>query len=642
MATPDSAGQLEGPSRYEELYRKAESHRQRYEPQWYLNLAYYQGNQWVGWDGNGIFQPVVPKNRLRLVDNRIQPIVRTEVAKMTKSRPSFVAAPRTADDSDARAAKLSEFGLEYQWSYQRLTPKQRQALLWSRITGAGFWKICWDRGKGDEFEVVLGVDGEPLLDEYGAPVRRDSVEGEVEVKKLAVGDIHVELKTPFEIYVDPLATEDGLESARWVIEKAVRSPSYLKERYKVDIEPDADAPQGITESRTASTGGREGVNVYEYWSRPSPEEPRGKHVVWVKGQTLLNEDNPYDDLPYVMFRGIPVPGRFWPDSVVSQLISPQTELNKIISSIAENAQRIGNPAILKSRQANVEWTGAIGEEILFDDTMPNSVPQFLQVPEIPGYVRERIDRIETSMREISGQHEITHGQVPTGVTAASAINLLQEQDDTRLGPDITDMEHSITLAGRMILKLMAKYYTDERTMRIAGEDGRWDIESFRGSQLDGYQDVDVQPGSSMPRSKAAKQAAMQELLQLVIQYGMPLNQRDLRKFFKDYEVGGLERLFAGLGTEESYTQRENARFLAGEQVEISEWDNHEAHIEAHSELLKSPTLERAEATTPGVKDALLGHLDLHKQALAPPPMPLPEMNGDPQTQVPPTGAVPFA
>jgi hypothetical protein len=642
MATPDSAGQLEGPSRYEELYRKAESHRQRYEPQWYLNLAYYQGNQWVGWDGNGIFQPVVPKNRLRLVDNRIQPIVRTEVAKMTKSRPSFVAAPRTADDSDARAAKLSEFGLEYQWSYQRLTPKQRQALLWSRITGAGFWKICWDRGKGDEFEVVLGVDGEPLLDEYGAPVRRDSVAGEVEVKKLAVGDIHVELKTPFEIYVDPLATEDGLESARWVIEKAVRSPSYLKERYKVDIEPDADAPQGITESRTASTGGREGVNVYEYWSRPSPEEPRGKHVVWVKGQTLLNEDNPYDDLPYVMFRGIPVPGRFWPDSVVSQLISPQTELNKIISSIAENAQRIGNPAILKSRQANVEWTGAIGEEILFDDTMPNSVPQFLQVPEIPGYVRERIDRIETSMREISGQHEVTHGQVPTGVTAASAINLLQEQDDTRLGPDITDMEHSITLAGRMILKLMARYYTDERTMRIAGEDGRWDIESFRGSQLDGYQDVDVQPGSSMPRSKAAKQAAMQELLQLVIQYGMPLNQRDLRKFFKDYEVGGLERLFAGLGTEESYTQRENARFLAGEQVEISEWDNHEAHIEAHSELLKSPTLERAEATTPGVKDALLGHLDLHKQALAPPPMPLPEMNGDPQTQVPPTGAVPFA
>jgi hypothetical protein len=642
MATPDSAGQLEGPSRYEELYRKAESHRQRYEPQWYLNLAYYQGNQWVGWDGNGIFQPVVPKNRLRLVDNRIQPIVRTEVAKMTKSRPSFVAAPRTADDSDARAAKLSEFGLEYQWSYQRLTPKQRQALLWSRITGAGFWKICWDRGKGDEFEVVLGVDGEPLLDEYGAPVRRDSVEGEVEVKKLAVGDIHVELKTPFEIYVDPLATEDGLESARWVIEKAVRSPSYLKERYKVDIEPDADAPQGITESRTASTGGREGVNVYEYWSRPSPEEPRGKHVVWVKGQTLLNEDNPYDDLPYVMFRGIPVPGRFWPDSVVSQLISPQTELNKIISSIAENAQRIGNPAILKSRQANVEWTGAIGEEILFDDTMPNSVPQFLQVPEIPGYVRERIERIETSMREISGQHEVTHGQVPTGVTAASAINLLQEQDDTRLGPDITDMEHSITLAGRMILKLMARYYTDERTMRIAGEDGRWDIESFRGSQLDGYQDVDVQPGSSMPRSKAAKQAAMQELLQLVIQYGMPLNQRDLRKFFKDYEVGGLERLFAGLGTEESYTQRENARFLAGEQVEISEWDNHEAHIEAHSELLKSPTLERAEATTPGVKDALLGHLDLHKQALAPPPMPPPEMNGDPQTQVPPTGAVPFA
>jgi hypothetical protein len=42
------------------------------------------------------------------------------------------------------------------------------------------------------------------------------------------------------------------------------------------------------------------------------------------------------------------------------------------------------------------------------------------------------------MTEISGIHDVSKAMVPTGVTAASAINLLQEADDTRLGPEIAE------------------------------------------------------------------------------------------------------------------------------------------------------------------------------------------------------------
>src|SRR5208282_6452560 len=90
--------------------------------------------------------------------------------------------------------------------------------------------------------------------------------------------------------------------------------------------------------------------------------------------------NPYKHLPYVMFRSIQVPGRFWPTSIAEQLRGPQTELNKIKSQIIENAQRMGNPAVLMSREANIQMSGVPGEEIEYDDLSPNSVPRYLVPP----------------------------------------------------------------------------------------------------------------------------------------------------------------------------------------------------------------------------------------------------------------------
>jgi hypothetical protein len=116
------------------------------------------------------------------------------------------------------------------------------------------------------------------------------------------------------------------------------------------------------------------------------------------------------------------------------------------------------------------------------------------------------------------------------VTAAAAINLLQEADDTRLGPDIEDMEKTLEDAGRRLLQLMARYYSDERTMALGGEDGSWDVRRWKGQMLNGNDDVSVQAGSGMPRSKAAKQAAMSDVLNLAIQNGLEIDQRSLKKF----------------------------------------------------------------------------------------------------------------
>jgi hypothetical protein len=230
--------------------------------------------------------------------------------------------------------------------------------------------------------------------------------------------------------------------------------------------------------------------------------------------------------------------------------------------------------------------------------------------EIPVYVREEIGRIEQSMQEISGIHDISNAQVPSGVTAASAINLLMEADDTRLGPEIQLMEKNLAIAGEYILKLRAKFTKNDRTIRIAGEDGGWDIDSYKAEILNSIIGVESQAGSGMPQSKAARQAAMTELLNMALQYQVPLNPRAMRKFFEDYEMGGLEKLFQDIENDESQVVRENRKLYDGEQLQINIQDDDDIHIEGHTDEMKTAKYENSDIN---VKGNFIAHLTLHKE-----------------------------
>jgi hypothetical protein len=132
----------------DDLATKAKSARSRYEPNWYLNLAYYAGQQWVFWNRGRLYEPQLEGWRVTFTDNRIIGIVRTEVAKLTRQRPRFVVVPNTGSEADIDNAMLGERILNHLWKSQDLERKQRSALKWSRITGAGFWKVYWDSSGG--------------------------------------------------------------------------------------------------------------------------------------------------------------------------------------------------------------------------------------------------------------------------------------------------------------------------------------------------------------------------------------------------------------------------------------------------------------------------------------------------------------
>jgi hypothetical protein len=623
------------------LYGQARRARARLEPNWYLNLAFYGNEQWLAWDGRQLFRPPIPRSRVLLVDNRIQPIIRKEIARMSKMRPVFTVTPVSADQEDTNAAVLGEEIMRYLWRHLNMQRKRIRALLWSRICGAGFLKCYWDPTIGPQRDVVLRPDGQMLLNGQGGPVRAGSPEhmladsmapGELRQRTVAQGDIRVEVRSPFQMYVDPLC--DNFDEAEWLIEESIKSPEFIEKRYGVAVKPDTAANPGLIEARMGGTGlvpgggTYQGVRVREYWCRPNKDHPQGCRKVWVlstigkklASQLLEVDEKPSDPMPYVMFSGIPMPGRLMPMAVVDALRGPQTELNKVESQLAENRNRVGNPKLLVSRQA-VQDPDKFAEEhakpggiYWYDDVgSPNAKPDVLPAPAMPEYVTDQIPLIVQALQEISGQHEVSSAQVPPGVTAASAINLLMEADDTMLAPDVADHEEELSKLGCKLLELVSKFYTDARTIQIGGDNASWQIFDFRGSMLRDNLHVEVQAGSAFPQSKSAKQAAMQDLLTFFVQSGNPPHGRQLAQFLQDWEVGGADRLIEEYTVQEQAANRENVLMSQGVPQPLNPYDKDEEHIANHEDFENAARFKQLPQP---IQQLHLAHTQAHRDRLA--------------------------
>jgi hypothetical protein len=168
-----------------------------------------------------------------------------------------------------------------------------------------------------------------------------------------------------------------------------------------------------------------------------------------------------------------------------------------------------------------------------------------------------------------------------------AINLLLEQDDI-MGPDVEDMTDSLEGAGQRLLWMLSRYASDERMARIAGPRA-CGTSSRGGPGPRRLRRRRVQVGAGVPQSKAAKQAAIQEVLNMLAQSGVlqQLDERDLRSVLQEYEVGGLEKFFGRTRRRRAPGAAREPALAAGEQLGDQRVRQRPAHIAGHEEYQKT-------------------------------------------------------
>jgi hypothetical protein len=206
---------------------------------------------------------------------------------------------------------------------------------------------------------------------------------------------------------------------------------------------DLGSSTGISEALLRA---KELVYVKELWRAPSNKHPKGQLTILVGEGTegiMYAEDNPYYEawqpegilkeqgyIPFVNFKAVDAPGRFWNIGPVEGMRPLQAEYNRIISDIVQNRITVGRNKIIAPKTANLdeeEVANIHGQFLQFNGIVP---PQVFPAQPLPAQTEREIERNSQDMDTISGSHEVSRAQVPSGVKSGIAINYLLEHDDT--------------------------------------------------------------------------------------------------------------------------------------------------------------------------------------------------------------------
>jgi hypothetical protein len=257
---------------------------------------------------------------------------------------------------------------------------------------------------------------------------------------------------------------------------------------------------------------------------------------------------------------------------------------------------------------------------------------------------QEVDRLQADFEDISGQHQVSRGG-NGGVTAATAINYLQERDDAYLTTVFSSIEAAVEKVAKQSLALFIQYVQQPRLIKTVGTDGAFDATVLAGADIASGNDIRVESGSALPTSKSARQALITEWMKM----GFISPTDGLRIL----DMGMLKQYYNLLKIDENHAQRENLvmKRLTAEEiqafqqdweqgaaagdpgktvpgqvdlngqpiplavpavVQVHDFDNHAVHIEIHNRFRKSQSFE---TMSDEVKAEFQKHISMHEAAL---------------------------
>ena len=608
-------------------YRQSEAARTKTKKIWALNYAFYRGqhNLQLTQDDPTMgpyANRLAPLNRRNVkAINRIRPMVRTELAKLVSQKPSAYVVPASSEDQDLFAAYAGEQVWEHMYSHLDVQKIFSRAAFWTSIAGNGFIKTWWDSSK-----------------EYGQ------------------GDVGLAAPTPFNIFVADLM-EPEIEDQAWIIHAYAKPIEWVKQHYAEELEgfeinPNSSTDQdfkGAIEGQfpTGSNNAEskpDTVTIKEMWLKPGTHAlfPNGGMVTFVDTIAVeaYTDGMPYEhnQYPFIKFDHL-YTDTFYCDSVISDIRDLQIAYNNIRAKIQESIRRSGLNTLVAPKGSVVgqKISNDIGQVIYFNPGL--GAPQPLPPMQVPQHYFSELERILMDIEDISGQHQVSRGEAPPGVTAATAISFLQEQDDNYMTTTYQSVEVGMEKLAKQILTLCVQFWDEPRKISAAGDTNAFDIQLLSGADIRNGTDVRIEGGSALPQSRAARQALVMDLMQQGF--------IEPEKGMKMLEIGGAQRIMDELREDERQAQRENIKLKSLDEQDIEEftqiwleqaqidpqdysdaetgqalspppivpvntWDNHEIHIEVHNRFRKSQAFEHLPES---VKTAFETHVEMHKQVM---------------------------
>lgn len=598
-------------------FERRKEERRAFELQWRLNQNFLRGNQYCDVDessGEVVDYPATYAHEMRSVYNQLAPIVETRLAKLSRVQPGLVVRPVTSDTDDVTTARTSTRLLKSVYAASEMVKKGFEANTWAEYLGGVFFKDVWNPRAGR----ILGyADG----------------------KAVHEGDIATTVVPYYEIFPDSSYKPD-IETCDSVIHAKVYTADEIKLRWGIDVA--GRQLNVLSMDMSGMTVGGVGYNpsmmqmvdqlmdnaelVLEYWERPNANFPEGRFAVIVGDCCAHLGVLPYKcgqyyrrSYPFVHQRCLFQPGVLWGSSVVERCIPLQRDYNAIKNRINEYLARmaIGNMLVEEGSlvEDDVLETGLPpGTPILYKPgTQP---PIWMPVQEVPMTLMQQVEALEDQFVTISGVSEMSRtSQSPAAISSGTALEILKEQDDTRLALTAENIRSAYTELGRQWLRLMKQFASAPRVSRIAGNDAG-DVVSLIWSAHDiTSDDVVVDTDNEMTNTPAQRKQLAMELINagMFIDPDTGRMTRETRaKLMELFQLGNWENAIDLDELHQVRAQREQLQLEREQPPQLMTLDNHALHIAEHTKYALSAEYRKLAGMRPALATALLEHIEQHK------------------------------
>jgi len=601
---------------------------------WWRNMLYYLGEQWLEYSrATRSFIPRFrPEQGSPPVSNEIREYVRSVKAMLLNQKLIPVISPNTNEQEDKDAAKLGQDVLVWmdELNENEIADEKEKMCIWLSLAGTAFLRTFAEKDLGRMF---MGEDGETMR----------------------TGDVTTEHVLPFNVYPDRLA--DRMRRMRYVGIQTLKPIEWVEDSFKTKVTPTDNVMvmdyqrrlmrlvgqvspwKGFgLETQAMDLDADKTVIFREVEFKPSTEYPKGRYIAVAGDKVLLDkprmpirvqeDGNFYWTLTDFHFNYIP--GRFWSDGGVNDLISPQNQINEIDKAMRDNRKTLGRNRVLTPGELILERKTEMGESFLMmkysgKDTGGQS-PQFQQGTPLPQQFLEERGLHKSQIQDMAGDPKnVLKGAAPSKQASGVMVDMLQETARSGQAPDVERFKRGMNSVYKKRLLVAQEVYTEERAIKIGGAGSEAQVKQFKSADLRDNTDIRLEEDSGLATTQAGRREALMGLMNSglfgdIATAPPSLRQELLKRFglsgFSDQSNVHFER-----------AERENSQIIAGmiqgvmtvttpigpesmvvEDDPLFKYDDDNIHYEVHRHLILSQEFTALDARG---QAALIVHTDVH-------------------------------
>lgn len=535
-----------------------------------------------------------------------------------KSEVRFSAVPTSPDPSDIDAAEQAELLMKHFWDRLNFDAKKIDLGAWVMACGTGALRIFWDTNTGNM--VPLGL---PTPDGGIIPIDPDTLQPDPQRQPEMVdaGEIGVEVISPqyvrwaenpmHGVMLGILLSYE--EAKTFYGEDVAEKLDYSDNHAGISADLNQIEQPGVTPSVDERT------LVVEHYLPPSSEHPKG--LWWTAaggGKILIHRPwaLPAGKVPVVGFRWIPMPGE--KNIGLSPLYGITFE-NKIYEEITARIlewYQKAKPKRLLMAGGGITY-GDITDEP-YQELVVNqgAEPDMLDVDDAPQGLFRLLQLVQGDMQVTSGRVFEEGDELPEGLATQRIRSPSEMKTSKAVTTALMCAKASWKEVGETLMYYASKFYNESRVVAIQGPDRQFLWREFSGKNLVRDGDLSatlyVDEIPLFPQNRQNLRDTVISLLQSQagqILFADESGQPDMERIRGALQATGLDVSIDVIDPDVMEARNEEVAFQnlqqGQEPPQVQPWQNHAAHWEQHTSILKSM---RFRAWPEEAQQAMLQHV----------------------------------